>query len=508
MSILLRRREFIAGLGGAAAWPVQPRREVALCIAMIVARLIDPASKLATARGLADDTATSSLGQVLGLGPVDEQELYEALDWLVSQQQRIERALARRHLEHGTLVLYDVTSTYFEGRTCPLAKRGYNRDGKRHKLQIVFGLMCTAQGCPVAVEVFEGNVGDPSTLASQIEKVKQRFGIAHIVLIGDRGMITEARINETVKPAGISFITALRAPAIHSLVDAGSIQLSLFDQRDLAEVSSPDYPNERLIVCYATLLADERSRKRRELLDATEQDLREIQARVRRAKRPLRGKEKIGLALGAVINHYKVGKHFDVKITDADLTFERKTEQINAEGLLDGIYVLRTDVKPAILDAAGTVRAYKNLATVERAFRSIKTVDLEVRPIHHRRAQRVRAHVQLCMLAYYLEWHMRQALKPILFDDHDSAAAEAARTSIVAKAERSTAGERKVATKRTDDGLPVHSFRSLIADLATVTRNTMTISKVEDATFVLYPKLTATQQRAFEILAVPMNCCQ
>ena len=487
---------------------VQPRREVALCIAMIVARLIDPASKLATARGLADDTATSSLGQVLGLGPVDEQELYEALDWLVGQQQRIERALARRHLEHGTLVLYDVTSTYFEGRTCPLAKRGYNRDGKRHKLQIVFGLMCTAQGCPVAVEVFEGNVGDPSTLASQIEKVKQRFGIAHIVLIGDRGMITEARINETVKPAGISFITALRAPAIHSLVDAGSIQLSLFDQRDLAEVSSPDYPDERLIVCRNPLLADERSRKRRELLDATEQDLREIQARVRRAKRPLRGKEKIGLAVGAVINRYKMGKHFDLKITDADLTFERKTEQINAEALLDGIYVLRTDVKPAILDAAGTVRAYKNLATVEGAFRSIKTVDLEVRPIHHRRAQRVRAHVLLCMLAYYLEWHMRQVLKPILFDDHDRAAAEAARTSIVAKAERSTAGERKVATKRTDDGLPVHSFRSLLADLATVTRNTMTVSKAKDPTFVLYPKLTATQQRVFEILVVSVNYCQ
>src|SRR5947208_10221859 len=487
---------------------VQPRRDVALCIAMIVARLIDPASKLATARGLTDDTASSSLGQVLGLGRVDEQELYETLDWLVGQQQRIERALARRHLEHGTLVLYDVTSTYFEGRTCPLAKRGYNRDGKRHKLQIVFGLMCTTQGCPVAVEVFEGNVGDPSTLANQIEKVKQRFGIAHIVLIGDRGMITEARINETIKPAGINFITALRAPAIHSLVEAGSIRLSLFDQRDLAEVSSPDYPGERLIVCRNPLLADERSRKRRELLDATEQDLREIQARVRRAKRALRGKEKIGLAVGAVLNHYKVGKHFDLEITDADLTFERKTEQINAEALLDGIYVLRTDVKPAILDAPGTVRAYKNLATVERAFRSIKTVDLEVRPIHHRRAQRVRAHVLLCMLAYYVEWHMRQVLKPILFDDHDRAAAEAARKSIVAKAERSDAGARKIATKRTDDGLPVHSFRSLIADLATVTRNTMTISKVKDATFVLYPKLTAAQQRAFEILGVPMNCCQ
>jgi transposase len=487
---------------------VQPRREVALCIAMLVARLIDPGSKLATARCLTDETATSSLGQVLGLGPVDEQELYAALDWLVGQQQRIERALARHHLEHGALVLYDVTSTYFEGRTCPLAKRGYSRDGKRHKLQIVFGLMCTSQGCPVAVEVFEGNVGDPSTLASQIEKVKLRFGIEHIVLVGDRGMITEARINQTVKPAGLNFITALRAPAIHSLAQAGAIQLSLFDERDLAEVSSPDYPDERLIVCRNPLLADERSRKRRELLDATEQDLLRIQTRVRRAKRPLRGKDKIGLAVGPVLNHHKVGKHFEVKITDADLTFERKTEQINAEALLDGIYVLRTDVKSALLDAAATVRAYKNLAAVERAFRSLKTVDLEVRPIHHRRADRVRAHVLLCMLAYYLEWHMRKVLKPILFDDHDKAAAEAARTSIVAKAERSNAGERKVATRRTDDGLPVHSFRSLLADLATVTRNTMAISKVKDATVVLYPNLTAAQRRAFEILGAPVNCCQ
>jgi len=487
---------------------VQPRREVALCIAMLVARLIDPASKLATARGLTEDTATSSLGQVLGLGAVDEQELYEALDWLVSQQQRIERALARRHLDHGTLVLYDVTSTYFEGRTCPLAKRGYSRDGKRHKLQIVFGLMCTAQGCPVAVEVFEGNVGDPSTLAIQIDKIKQRFGIEHIVLVGDRGMITEARINETVKPAGLNFITALRAPAIHSLAEAGTIQLSLFDERDLAEVSSPDYPDERLVVCRNPLLADERSRKRRELLNATEQDLLEIQTRVRRAKRPLRGKEKIGLAVGAVLNHYKVGKHFELKITDADLIFERKTEQISAEALLDGIYVLRTNVKPPLLDAAATVRAYKNLAAVERAFRSLKTVDLEVRPIHHRRAQRVRAHVLLCMLAYYVEWHMRQVLKPILFDDHDSAAAEAARTSIVAKAERSNAGQRKVATKRTDDGLPVHSFRSLLTDLATVTRNTMTIAKAKEATFVLYPKLTPVQGRAFELLGVAVNYCQ
>lgn len=483
----------------------QPRREVALCTAMIVARLIDPASKLATARGLDEETATCSLGQMLDLGMVDEQELYEALDWLVGQQERIERTLARRHLQHGTLVLYDVTSTYFEGRTCPLAKRGYGRDGKRNKLQIVFGLMCTAEGCPVAVEVFEGNVGDPSTLPSQIGKLKQRFDLDRVVLIGDRGMITEARIEETVKPAGLNFITALRAPAIRGLAEAGAIQLSLFDQRDLAEISSPDYPGERLVACRNPLLADERARKRRELLDATEQDLLDVQLRVRRAKRPLRGKDKVGLAVGAVVNHYKMAKHFAVTITDDDLTFERKTEQIDAEAMLDGVYVLRTDLKSETLDATATVKAYKDLATVERAFRSLKTVDLEVRPIHHRRAQRVRAHVLLCMLAYYLEWHMRQLLKPILFDDHNKAAADAARASIVAKAERSDAADRKAATKRTHDDLPVHSFRSLLADLATVTHNTMAMSQSPDAAFVLYPKLTPAQDRAFQLLGVPVK---
>jgi transposase len=481
----------------------QPHREVTLFIAMIVARLIDPASKLATARGLDDETAICSLGQVLELGAVDEQELYETLDWLVGQQERIEESLARRHLQNGTLVLYDVTSTYFEGRTCPLAKLGYNRDGKRGKLQIVIGLLCTAEGCPVAVEVFEGNVGDPSTLADQISKLKQRFRLERVVLIGDRGLITEARIEETVKPAGLNFVTALRAPAIRSLAEVSSIQLSLFDQRDLAEIRSPDYPGERLIVCRNLLLADERARKRSELLAATEKDLLRIQTRVRRAKKPLRGKDKIALAVGAVINHYKVAKHFVVTITDDDLTFERKAEQIDAEAALDGIYVLRTDLKPEVLDTTATVRAYKGLASVERAFRSLKTIDLEVRPIHHRRAHRVRAHVLLCMLAYYVEWHMRQALKPILFDDHDKAAAEAARASIVAKAERSNAADRKAATKRTHDGLPVHSFRSLLADLATVTRNTMAMEQNRDATFVLFPNLTPAQDRAFQLLGVP-----
>src|SRR5271165_4283926 len=482
----------------------QPHREVALCIAMVVARLIDPGSKLATARGLDDETATCSLGQVLELGALDEQELYATLDWLEGQQQRIDQALARRHLQNGTLVLYDVTSTYFEGCTCPLAKSGYGRDGKRGKLQIVIGLLCMAEGCPVAVEVFEGNVGDPSTVPNQVEKL-QHFKLERVVLIGDRGMITEARIEETVKPAGLNFITALRAPTIRGLAEAGTIQLSLFDQRDLAEIASPDYPGERLVACRNPLLADERARKRRDLLDATERELLHIQARVRRQKRSLRGKDKIALAVGAVINHYKMAKHFEVTIADTDLSFERKTEQIDAEALLDGIYVLRTDIEPKMLDATSTVRAYKDLAHVERAFRSLKTVDLEVRPIHHRRADRVRAHVLLCMLAYHLEWHMRRALKPVLFDDHDKAAAEAARTSIVGKAERSDAADRKAATKRTHDGLPVHSFRSLLADLATIARSTEAMAESPLATFVLYPKLTSAQGRAFQLLGVPVK---
>jgi transposase len=353
--------------------------------------------------------------------------------------------------------------------------------------------------------VFEGNVGDPSTLQSQIDKLRQRFRLERVVLIGDRGMITEARLKESVTPAGLNFITALRAPAIRSLAEAGALQLSLFDQRDLAEITSPNYPNERLIVCRNPLLAEERARKRRELLAATEQELLAIQARVQRDKRPLKGKDKIALAVGAVINHYKMAKHFDLTITDRKFVFERKTAAIDAEAALDGVYVLRTDLKPETLDASATVGAYKKLANVERAFRSLKSVDLEVRPIHHRRAERVRAHVLLCMLAYYLEWHMRQALKPILFDDHDKAAADAARASIVAKAERSDAAELKAATKRTADAGPVHSFRSLLDDLATITRNTMAMVQSPGATFVLYPKLTATQERAFQLLGVPIR---
>jgi len=317
-------------------------------------------------------------------------------------------------------------------------------------------------------------------------------------------MITEARIRQDVKPAGLDFITALRAPAIRKLVDAGELQLSLFDDRDLAEITSLDYPGERLVVCRNPLLAAERARKRRELLAATEEKLRKIQARVRRAKRSLRGRDAIGIAVGKIIDHYKMAKHFDITITDTDLVIERRSQPIDDEAALDGIYVVRTNVKANLLDSSSVVRAYKGLSNAERAFRSIKTVDLEIRPIHHRRVRRVRAHVLLCMLAYYLEWNMRQALKPILFDDHDKQAAEAARASIVAKAVRSEAAKRKVKTRRTDDDLPVHSFQSLIADLATFTRNTMAMGD-SSATFLLYPKLTPVQERAFQLLDVPTN---
>jgi hypothetical protein len=483
----------------------QPARAVALVSAMVVARLIAPASKLATARQLDSATATSSLGLALGLGAVDEQELYEALDWLIAQQGRIEAALARRHLKDGMLVLYDVSSTWLEGRTCELARFGYSRDGRAGKLQIVFGLLCTADGCPVAVEVFEGNVADPATLKSQIDKLKRRFKLDRVVLVGDRGMITAARLEQTVKPAGLDWITALRAPAIRSLAEAGALQLSLFDERDLAEIASPDYPGERLVVCRNPLLAEERARKRAELLEATEARLAAVQARVRRARAPLSGSDKIGLAVGAVLNRYKMAKHFAVTIAEHDLRFERKAATIAAEAALDGIYVLRTNLAAEALDATAIVRGYKSLAQVERAFRSSKTVDLEIRPIHHRRAQRVRAHVLLCMLAYHLEWHMRRRLAPILFDDHDKPAGEAERRSIVAPAKRSKAARAKAATKRTDDGLPVHSFRSLIDELATLSHNTMALPDHPDATFTLLAEPTPVQARAFQLLDVPIK---
>jgi hypothetical protein len=476
-------------------------RRSKLALALIVARVIDPGSKLATARALDALSAPHSLGATLGLGAVTAKEVYATLDWLGAAQEAIERALARRHLSDATLLLYDVTSTYLEGRCCELARLGYSRDGQRDKLQIVVGLLCSAAGCPVAVEVFEGNTGDPATLATQIAKIKYRFGLQRVVLVGDRGMITAARIAEELEPAGLDWLTALRAPAIQKLAaEDGPLQLSLFDSRDLAEIESPDYPGERLIVCRNPALAQERARKRIELLAATEQELARIQARVRRARQPLRGADQIGLAVGAVLGRRKVAKHFQTTITEHDLSFARDTAAIAAEAALDGFYVLRTNVAAENLTAPDAVRAYKGLARVERAFRSMKTVDLELRPVFHWTAPRVRAHVLLCMLAYYLEWHMRQALAPMLFDDHDRAAGEALRASPVAKAQPSPAAKRKAKTKQTDHGLPVHSFRSLLADLATLTRNTVRFGR--DKTFPVLATPTEIQRRALEMLGL------
>ena len=473
-----------------------------LVIAMLVARLIAPASKLATARMLDPLTASSSLGEVLGLGPVDEDELYVALDWLGERQEAIEKALARKHLHDGTLVLYDVSSSYVEGRCCELARLGYNRDGKKGKLQIVYGLLCAADGCPVAIEVFEGDTGDPRTLAAQIDKVKKRFALERVALVGDRGMITQARLDAEIAPAGLDWITALRAPAIRTLVEAGALQMSLFDQRDMAAITSPDYPGERLIVCRNPDLARERTRKREDLLAATEADLAVIAAAVRRARNPLRGEAEIALKVGAVVNRHKVAKHFELSIGEASFSFHRKTEAIAAEAALDGIYVVRTNLPKKLLDDAATVGAYKSLARVERAFRALKTVDIHLRPIFHWTTPRVRAHVLLCMLAYHVEHHMRARLAPMLYDETDHEAAAAMRASIVAKAERSEAARRKQTTGLTDDGLPVHSFQSLLADLATYARIQATTVLNDKYVFTLHTRPTPIQQRAFELLAV------
>jgi hypothetical protein len=473
-----------------------------LVLALLVARILEPTSKLATARALSPATAASSLGDVLGLGEVDEDELYRALDWLLERQPAIETALAKRHLTHGTLVLYDVSSSYMEGRCCPLSQRGYSRDGKRGTLQIVYGLLCAPDGGPVAIEVFDGNTADPMTLATQVEKLKQRFHLDHVVLVGDRGMITQARITADIKAAGLDWISSLRAPAIKALLQTGALQLSLFDQRDMASITAPDFPGERLIVCRNPDLAAERSRKRHDLLAATERDFARIQAAVARKRDPLRGTAAIALAVGAVCDKHKMAKHFDLDITDAAFRFTRKTAQITAEAAADGLYVVRTSLPADALDDAATVRSYKSLSLVERAFRCLKTMDLQVRPVHHWLADRVRAHVFLCMLAYYLEWHMRQRLAPMLFDDTDKQAAEALRTSVVAQAQRSPAAVVKQTTGITEDGLPVHSFRSLLADLATIARNIIVTAITPDHPLTVLTRPTPLQQKAFGLLGV------
>jgi transposase len=483
-----------------------PGRQRDLVIAMIVARIIEPASKLATARGLHCDTLHHSLGETLRLDSADETELYQAMDWLLPQQARIEQALAKRHLSQGGLVLYDLTSTYFEGRHCPLAKLGHSRDDKSGTLQIVFGLLANAAGCPVAVEVFAGNTSDPKTVASQVDKLRQRFGLSDMVLIGDRGMITSARIREDLPAShGIQWISALRATQIQKLAAGGQLQMTLFDQTDLVEIAHPDFPGERLIACFNPLLAEERARKRPELLAATEKQLEKIAAATKRKKRPLRGKQNIGLRAGKIVNRYKMGKHFQLRIENDSFHYERKTANIEREQNLDGIYVIRTSVKKETLSSQQVVASYKSLSGVERAFRSLKTVDLQVRPIHHRLPDRVRAHILLCVLAYYVEWHMRQLLAPILFDDDDKPQAQAARASIVAPAQRSTAAKLKALTKQTADGINVHSFQTLLGDLATIVKNRIQPNDKNIAAFDMLTHPTATQQRALDLLGVSVR---
>ena len=482
------------------ARPASRQRD--LVVAMIVARVVDARSKLATARGLNPESAVSSLGHLLTLGAVDENELYQAMDWLLARQHGIEQRLAKRHLNDNTLMLYDLTSSFFEGHTCPLAKRGHSRDGKRGTLQIVFGLLCTAAGCPIAVEVFEGSTGDPKTVAAQVDKIRNRFGLQRVVLVGDRGMLTAARIREDLEDVdGLRWITTLRAPTIRKLIAAGEVAQTMFDDRDLAEISSPEFPDERLIVCRNPILADQRQRKRQELLAATEKDLMAIVKATGRAREPLRGAAAIGVRVGKVINGHKVGKHFITTITDDSFSFKRDLDKIAAEAELDGLYIVRSNVEPELFDAEQTVRAYKDLAKVERAFRSMKTVDLKVRPIYHRSADRVRAHVLLCMLAYYVEWHMRSKLAPVLFDDHDRAAGERQRESVVQPAQRSPAAHRKASSKRTDDDLPVHSFRGLMSALGTLTANRVRMAD-SGATFTMHSEPTALQQRCFDLLGV------
>ncbi len=466
----------------------QPSRERALSLAMIVQRLIGPGSKLAMSRAFSQST----LGDELGVADTDEDELYAALDWLLARQARIESALARRHLQEGTLVLYDVSSSYFEGHSCPLAQLGYSRDGRRGTPQIVYGLLCDRRGCPIAVEVFEGSLHDDETLPTQLEKLRKRFGLASVIVVSDRGMVTKANLELLRAHGDAAWITALKAPQVKKLVKEGALQLSLFDEQDLAEIAADDYPGERLVVCRNPLVAAERARKRTDLLAATERALSDIRARVEQGT--LQGEAAIGLAVGEVWNRWRVRKHFQVEIGDSAFSFTRKQEQIAAEAALDGIYVLRTSVAENELAAPDVVRAYKQLKEVERAFRTLKG-PLELRPIHHRLEDRVKAHVFLCMLAYYLAWHLRQAWKPLLFDDEQPPT----QPDPVAKARRSAQAEQKARSKRTTSGERCHSLPTLLDELATRTRNTIRPHQSR-ASFDQLAEPTDTQARALALI--------
>jgi hypothetical protein len=478
-----------------------PSRCRDLVTAMAVAQVTGPDSKLAIARGLRAETAASSLGEILGVGGCDEDDLYAAMDWLAARQDRIEDALAARHLAGGTLVLYDVSSAAFEGRTCPLGAIGHPKDGVHGRLQIVYGLLTSKEGIPVAVEVFAGNTGGPKTVASQVAKVKDRFSITNVVLVGDRGMLTAARLREDVGPADLDWITALRAPQVKALVRDGALQPTLFDTQDLAEITHPDYPGERLVACMNPFLGAERARKRESLLAATEADLDKIAAACARERRPLRGTDKIAVRADRVLRRRKMARHFTIQVTGDSFSYARDQDSIAAEAKLDGIYVLRTSVPAGGLDSGEVVSSYKALAGVERAFRGFNT-DLDIRPIRHRTETRVRAHVFLRMISYYITWHMQDRLAPMLFTDHDKPAARATRPSPVAPAARSASALAKAATKRTEAGQPVHSFRTLLSDLATICLNQIQPADPGLPGFRLVTTPTPIQRQALDLLGV------
>ena len=467
----------------------RPSRERDLCMAMIVGRVIAPASKLAMIRTLGQST----LADELKVAQADEDDLYRAMDWLLERQARVEDRLARRHLREGEMVLYDVSSSYFEGRTCPLGKLGYSRDGKSGLPQIIYGLLCESEGRPVAVEVFTGELHDDKTLPSQVTKLKDRFGLTQVIVVADRGMVTKANIELLEKTEGVDWITALKAPTIKKLARTGVFQPSLFDEQNLGEITdAKEFPGERLIVCRNPLVGDQRARKRQELLTATEKDLAHIAHRVTQGT--LTGADQIGLAVGPALKRYRMKKHFQVVITDTIFTYERKSEQIAGEAALDGFYILRTSLTSEKMTNAGVVRAYKNLEQAERAFGSIKGPDLQIRPIHHRLEDRVKSHVLICMLAYYLTWHLKAAWKPLLFTDEERPVSP----DPVAKAVRSPAAQQKAQTKRTVSGAPAHGYRTLLAELATQTRNTTRLAG-QSTTFEKLAQPTPLQAHALQL---------
>ena len=477
-----------------------------LVVAMIVARIINPKSKLATARGFNSETCSQSLGQLLDLEKADEDELYNALDWLLEKQEKIEKHLAIKHLESGTLVLYDVTSTYLEGNGCELGKYGYNRDKKKGKTQIVFGLLCSAKGCPIAVEVFEGNTSDGATLSGQIEKVRKGWGIENVVWVSDRGILTNSKIKELVKPIeGLDYITGLTKPQIRKLAEVEVIQLGLFDQVNLVEFESEDYPDERLIACRNPFIAQKNQLQREALLEAVEKELDLIVQATQREKRALKGQDKIALRVGKILNQFKVNKYYNLEITEEGFSYQRKLELIAQETALDGVYVLRTSLESTLMDAATTVKAYKSLSQVEEAFRCYKSIDLKVRPIYHYKGDRVKAHIFLCMLAYYVEWHLKQSLAPLLFEDEeiDDSSVD------VIKASRSESAQSKERKKRNQENLPVHSFRTLLENLGTICLNTVECTIREGSyRFSKITRPTQLQQKALDLLGVSLICTQ